>query len=561
MNQEQKETVILVHGTWAEPRPDDPAAKELWYYPNSPFCKALDSALQTFGSSARCWAHLTEEHSSKTGIFEKFYWRGMNDFASRDSGATKLLAEIETLKKHGWVCHIVAHSHGGNLLCDIFDQLPQHRSEHAYEPSGQGKYVTLGTPFLHTKPLEPFAVKNRTSTADRFGVRILLVLAFLIVIKFNVSTIFPAAFFTWENIRWLLLAIIGIPVGFGLVSWAINRLRNAFRLWDDEGDGDLNREITFEHLLVINSEYDEALMLLSGLASKTNPLLTFLKSKNSDASHPQSSLLARLKRSWFNLRQFHNLSWKYISARDRFIFHIDDGADDGIGYRSTLAGCSLIFALSALRANDLVDENVWALTLAILIPAVFYLFLFKSEKAYAAIALPYRIVAKCAHYLASWVAHACEALLIRIGPSVIWTESKLHGFGLAYSPHGISDVQVSQKPINWFDFSFVQERLPTRIVTEVLRNRGLFLASHIDTFNMFDIASKFEILRQKVSGFSALPLVHSSYYEEPECIERIARWISQPPYMVEYSWWERDEDRPSDGFGDGEWAVKEATTR
>src|SRR5580700_8970751 len=61
MEELAKETVVIVHGTWAAPEPD----KTQWYQqPDSAsategFVSKLDAALRERGSLARCWAHCT----------------------------------------------------------------------------------------------------------------------------------------------------------------------------------------------------------------------------------------------------------------------------------------------------------------------------------------------------------------------------------------------------------------------------------------------------------------------------------------------------------------------
>lgn len=48
-----KETVIIVHGTFAGPR----EGQTQWYEPGSETCQKIDAALDRHGSSARTWAH------------------------------------------------------------------------------------------------------------------------------------------------------------------------------------------------------------------------------------------------------------------------------------------------------------------------------------------------------------------------------------------------------------------------------------------------------------------------------------------------------------------------
>ena len=47
------------------------------------------------------------------------------------------------LQKEGWRCHIVAHSHGGNVLVDALPKITR-----AEASASLGNVVTLGTPFM-----------------------------------------------------------------------------------------------------------------------------------------------------------------------------------------------------------------------------------------------------------------------------------------------------------------------------------------------------------------------------------------------------------------------------
>ena len=69
-----KETVIIVHGTWAEPKADNLSWYEIpddsEHQPN--FVSKLDKELEKSGSPARCWAHCDKDNS------KIFSWSGKN---------------------------------------------------------------------------------------------------------------------------------------------------------------------------------------------------------------------------------------------------------------------------------------------------------------------------------------------------------------------------------------------------------------------------------------------------------------------------------------------------
>jgi hypothetical protein len=152
MGDRAKETVIIVHGTWAAPK----AGKTPWYQRAEAeglaenFVSKLDRALQERGAPARCWAHAAAQSST-------FYWSGENSWIARTRAASALADYITKLRKEGWRCHIIAHSHGGNALVEA---LPQMMAEPNFS-DGVGKIVTLGTPFMDTvSPIRKKAERN-----------------------------------------------------------------------------------------------------------------------------------------------------------------------------------------------------------------------------------------------------------------------------------------------------------------------------------------------------------------------------------------------------------------
>ena len=118
MEEAAKETVIIVHGTWAAPKPNECK----WYQPpkdmpnTASFVAKLDAALKQRGSPARCWAHC------KDGA-PIFHWSGENNWIERSRAGVDLVHYVRKLRDDGWLCHIVAHSHGGNIVADVMREL------------------------------------------------------------------------------------------------------------------------------------------------------------------------------------------------------------------------------------------------------------------------------------------------------------------------------------------------------------------------------------------------------------------------------------------------------
>src|SRR5262249_14640169 len=118
MEELSKETVIIVHGTWAAPD----GQKTRWYQPmegghdRTAFIAKLDAALSERGSPARCWNHCTPSD-------QIFRWSGDNSWIARTRGAAELGSYVMELRNKGWCCHIVAHSHGGNVVVEALPQI------------------------------------------------------------------------------------------------------------------------------------------------------------------------------------------------------------------------------------------------------------------------------------------------------------------------------------------------------------------------------------------------------------------------------------------------------
>ena len=140
MEEAAKETVIIVHGTYAAPKP----GVSRWYQPAegvpaTEFITKLNDALQKRGSAARCWAHCSQGDQG-------FHWSGKNSWIDRTRAASELGNYVLQPRKEGWCCHIVAHSHGGNVVLEALPQIATALPSHA----PLGKIVTLGTPFMDT---------------------------------------------------------------------------------------------------------------------------------------------------------------------------------------------------------------------------------------------------------------------------------------------------------------------------------------------------------------------------------------------------------------------------
>src|ERR1700730_4263142 len=107
LGEPRRETVLLIHGTFANKAVSAPA----WWHPGSDFCRKLDLSLSQQGSPARGWAHI----GSPTNVFA---WTGDNLESERRIAGDGLAKTIKDLEASLGISryHIVAHSHGGNVV-------------------------------------------------------------------------------------------------------------------------------------------------------------------------------------------------------------------------------------------------------------------------------------------------------------------------------------------------------------------------------------------------------------------------------------------------------------
>ena len=107
------------------------------------FCELLDEALASRASSARCWNHALAMEQPLALWMPTFSWSGENSEVARRTGARALAEQLERLEKNPGVerYHLVAHSHGGNVVLRALRLL-------AKPPAKLGEVVCLGTPFL-----------------------------------------------------------------------------------------------------------------------------------------------------------------------------------------------------------------------------------------------------------------------------------------------------------------------------------------------------------------------------------------------------------------------------
>jgi uncharacterized BrkB/YihY/UPF0761 family membrane protein len=286
MPEPARETVIIVHGTFAA----QDSVKRGWYEPvdgrpgGEPFPTKLDAALQARGSQARCWAHCTEGNR----LFE--WWPGENSWIARTRAAASLGKYVADLQAQGWRCHIVAHSHGGNVLFGALPQIVAAAQAHGHP----GTITTLGTPFIDTQSLI-FERRKQGRSLRRislffwlFLLLVLLLAMFLGLGRWLTQLLESAAeeYFDFPSLDLYrfdfpsglntAIVLLMLLVAFLMYAWP-NR-DDIFPTWlhkllfGSDATGSAQVAGIQPRFLAISSRMDEPWQLLHGMRSVNNPL-------------------------------------------------------------------------------------------------------------------------------------------------------------------------------------------------------------------------------------------------------------------------------------------------
>ena len=287
----EKETVLIVHGTFAAPV----AGKLAWYEPGSAFCRELDKRLASKGSCARCWAHLEEcgdELRRRTGRSTSYFsWSGRNSWVDRTAAAQELLAELNFLVGKGWGWKVVAHSHGGNVVLEAFDLDSLDR-----QGGLTGNTVLLGTPIVSYSARRgrwlDLIDRIKVATTPAFSVNLRHPIAgreaslLRVIAGAVVSLVIWASVISWflkladltgddlviQSPRWWLVRSGAVIVLAALYWWF---RRAAQESWTIMSGFDALRNALFvvypPRVLFINSERDEACGFLSGVLAAAAP--------------------------------------------------------------------------------------------------------------------------------------------------------------------------------------------------------------------------------------------------------------------------------------------------
>lgn len=551
MESEAKETVIIVHGTWASPD----AGKDRWYHPGGHvptegFISKLDAALQKRESSARCWAHCRESGG------EVFHWSGENSWVARTRAADALGNYVAKLQKDGWRCHIVAHSHGGNVVIEAIPRIMA-----ASDSVLPGRLVTLGTPFIDTvTPALKRDAERESTLLSLSGVvfiyaliatllylwrepgarlAVLIVSSGLFLILF-----FGALILRWSRLRlrqaslsmhlvtnWKSLAreltfciVAGTLLAFGLrppyeaihTAIALSLFVLLFfgkQKWARYEQTELSTPSKpFEahpQLLAMGSRMDEAWQVLHHLRDTKNPLA--------------------VKTNFFRyLHSAFRSDIQHRVAMDRIYY----GSAREIGFKAAL-GAGLTWLYIAFTGYQLFDQfprpkNWDALSAAFsfasnTVSFSLLLILLFGNRFFAALIFPLR-----------WCSRVFGSLLgiaVAIGTYAVRHASWSVFLKIVMGLDGYQlDVPiVEQCPSRIREDRAQYEDMPASAEQLALKNRSGWVERHLEdvsqTFSKLVItASDISLLLSKIEADQTL--VHAAYYTDDQCIARIADWLA-----------------------------------
>ena len=295
----ERHYVLIIHGTFSAPRPGTPT----WYQPDPPatFCRELQDCLsaETSDFADAVWRDYD---------LTQFSWSGENEHFARLSAAFSFAQLCERLVKvqpHARI-HVIAHSHGGNVLLQAIERLlepiPDNylewrfgealrwrlrewprlsrwlRLRHTTAPltasstvSHLGRLVFLGTPFLRKEwTVSRYAFVRlgdrvlRNVFGAYFGSALFMYPAVLAVA--GLLAVLPGiAFIGFNPLAWsvLMQVLAGLAV-FGMGTLALgDEARFNTNLYFAE-HGEQRRPLRPLDSLVVSAEHlDEALLALS----------------------------------------------------------------------------------------------------------------------------------------------------------------------------------------------------------------------------------------------------------------------------------------------------------
>lgn len=487
-----RETVLVVHGTFASP-PETSSASlraasvEEWWLPHGSFCTLLNERLKQQGSNARCWAHPGDP----------FYWSGANTWSERALAGRHLAKELRRLIREEWLCHVVAHSHGGNVLLSALEELGD-------EADKLGSLCVLGTPFYHfrddTNDHSYKKTPDNQKRQRRWAALSSILLYVAIASWFGGTMGFETAQ-TVLSSSWFW-GTLALAIGFaGIVEfrrWCKNDMFPEFStsfsaFGPDEGQ---------EKMLVLHSRQDEAFNFLARLTEIEQII---------DATP-------------YDIR-------KYMKDGIRHAIEINRGRygefPKNILIPSIFPILIFLFFINHYFGYISNTPNLDNFITIFVLLFISFCYLIARKTFFETLELPVRIFILLGN-MAQSVSIAAFICYIR---RRFWKDMRDMAFGLAGFPIPHRNLTVRSTSIQghrWIGYYTSKEvnlTLANQHAAEVKQTlKRIFDDVYAWSTSYFD--KKISPLQSIKSALSSIYLAHSIYYKDSECTDLISAWIS-----------------------------------
>ena len=492
-------TVVVVHGTFSGKAADGPPR---WYEPGEDFCRRLDAELESRGSAARCWRHLEAGEAH-------FHWDGANDWLSRRRAAVRLREQVRGLIAKGWEVHLVGHSHGGNV---IFDAITNDVGR--VEDWFSGRVALLGTPLYRPSTAKH---KRQERLRSRWWAVSLLAWPALMFwsarhVDIEAAFAFGAATERWAMFVGLVLLIATtwlMARAFKYLQFrgrAFGYLPAALLPGPEPTKARVRRSPAF---LLINSRFDEAYRALSAVPGENNPL-------RAQGDRPK----------WYSPAA---LGAVFSAGRERLALLIGGVLDTGRPGAVVAAGAVAVAAwllwlpgLQRLTGAPLAATGAslafWVVLTTMAVAALAldrFLFL---PGIVATETLPALGTA-----LKGYISLALDTTIRRW----VWESTQSFALGQSGAPGSVADIDVRLAFAGLDAEDCVYLELPEAVVTRVTDAQKGRLGEIHDILYREGVSWSPSGLREALEDRD-FPLVHTAYYREPDCVQKLAEWICEP---------------------------------
>jgi hypothetical protein len=387
------------------------------------------------------------------------------------------------LQKQGWLCHIIAHSHGGNVVVEALPQIIAAPSA----TERRGKITTLGTPFIDTKSL----ISKTRMRIDSVARMIMSIVFLGLFLKVVLDEHAPA-----EN-----KVIATVALGYSLLRLGYPLL---FGTKAPEVAGKL-------HFLSIGSPFDEAWQILHHIRNTTNPLAvrSNLISHLFTSLHSHMSQAAEVERT-LGIKPFAemNFAGKCNAILSPFFW---------VGVFGYL--------LAILQGGSLQDYQALIFTFVLwhcICLSISYFGIISPSKSPSS-ALSIYAYLRLTNALAS-VPNETVLYIVRLKA---WSLLQAKAMGL--EGYRFELPHIERRPSHASGRFIKYEDMPKGAEQHALDVRSAWISRRFG-----DVSQTFSKMMVTPADITSLlrtveadpSLVHGAYYTGDECIARIADWIS-----------------------------------